>query len=303
MDYIQIDRNTDLSKLKYFTKVQFNCENCGKLYTLTFAKNRPVTFFCRGCNLKKTNLEKYGVDSYAKTEKFKNDLREHCMEKFGVDNYSKTKEFKKLLVENNRKNFGVDYLLQKPEFQEKSKKTIQEKYGVDCYFSFKGFDEQRKQTLSEKYGKDSYAKTKNFREQYRQTCLEKYGVEHYSQSTDFAQNKKTIIYENNIKFESTWELEFFNICKSLDLFIKRCDLSFEYEHDNKIHRYFPDFKVNDKIIEIKGPHFFKQDGTMQCPFDHSLDSLYEAKHQCMIKNNVIIIRERPTVEIIKVLLI
>ena len=27
---------------------------------------------------------------------------------------------------------------------------------------------------------------------------------------------------------------------------------------------------------------------MQCPFDHSQDVVYEAKHQCMLKNNVII---------------
>ena len=28
---------------------------------------------------------------------------------------------------------------------------------------------------------------------------------------------------------------------------------------------------------------------MVCPWDHTLDELYEAKHQCMIQNNIIIL--------------
>ena len=52
----------------------------------------------------------------------------------------------------------------------------------------------------------------------------------------------------------------------------------------------PDFIVEGYIVKIKGDHFFKEDGTMQNPFDHSLDGLYEAKHQCMLKNDVKIIK-------------
>lgn len=52
----------------------------------------------------------------------------------------------------------------------------------------------------------------------------------------------------------------------------------------------PDFKVNGIYVEIKGSQFFKFDGTMQNPFNHSYDGLYEAKHQCMLNNNVIIIK-------------
>ena len=51
----------------------------------------------------------------------------------------------------------------------------------------------------------------------------------------------------------------------------------------------PDFKVDGQFIELKGDQFFK-DGKMQNPYDHSQDLLYEAKHQCMIKNNVKILR-------------
>ena len=48
----------------------------------------------------------------------------------------------------------------------------------------------------------------------------------------------------------------------------------------------PDFEIDGKLVELKGDQFLKEDGTWQCPWDHSRDSLYEAKHQCAIKNNI-----------------
>ena len=68
------------------------------------------------------------------------------------------------------------------------------------------------------------------------------------------------------------------------------NISFKYEVDGIVHYYCPDFKVGDLYFEIKGDQFFKEDGTMQNPYDHSQDKLYEAKHQCMLKNDIIILR-------------
>lgn len=47
-------------------------------------------------------------------------------------------------------------------------------------------------------------------------------------------------------------------------------------------------QIDDILVEVKGDQFFKEDGTMQNPYDHTQDDLYEAKHQCMIDNNVYI---------------
>ena len=62
------------------------------------------------------------------------------------------------------------------------------------------------------------------------------------------------------------------------------ELSFEFE--NKTYHYYPDFKINDEIIEIKGDHFLTKNNKWCCPFDRSLDTLYEAKRQCALQNNV-----------------
>ena len=63
-------------------------------------------------------------------------------------------------------------------------------------------------------------------------------------------------------------------------------MSFDYVFNGKAHKYFSDFKVGDKLYEIKGDHFFK-DGKMVCPYrdmswsdeQYLLEcSKYEAKH-------------------------
>ena len=98
-------------------------------------------------------------------------------------------------------------------------------------------------------------------------------------------------YDNNI-FDSKIEMCFYIWLRDNNVsFIFKPHITFSYEFDGKIHFYIPDFKVDDYYVELKGNQFFKKDGTMQNPFDHSLDALYEAKHQCMIRNNVKIIKQ------------
>ena len=78
-----------------------------------------------------------------------------------------------------------------------------------------------------------------------------------------------------------------------------------YEYDGKTYYYIPDFLVNGRIYEVKGDMFFRINETtgkeeMFCPYGRKklgeekwnwLCGKYEAKHQCMIRNNVIILRE------------
>ena len=56
--------------------------------------------------------------------------------------------------------------------------------------------------------------------------------------------------------------------------------------------YCPDFKIGDLYFEMKGDHFFKDKNPLRemiCPYDRSLDEFYEAKHQCMLKNDIVIV--------------
>ena len=56
-----------------------------------------------------------------------------------------------------------------------------------------------------------------------------------------------------IHCDSSWELAYLVYCLEHNIDIKRCNEVRTYiAEDNKIHRYFPDFVVDNKIIEIKG---------------------------------------------------
>ena len=100
---------------------------------------------------------------------------------------------------------------------------------------------------------------------------------------------------NKIKFDSSWEIAYYIWLKDHNIdFEYQPDISFEYEYNNKKHRYYPDFLVEDEIQEIKGTHFFENcdsNNKMICPYNRDLDDFIEAKHQCMIKNNIKIITD------------
>ena len=103
-----------------------------------------------------------------------------------------------------------------------------------------------------------------------------------------------------INFDTAPELAYFIWLKDNNIdFEYHPQKFFEYEFEGRIHRYFPDFFVENKYIEIKGDQFFKPDGTMFCPYRNKTISdkiyeqrcrMYEAKQQCMTKNGVVILK-------------
>ena len=48
----------------------------------------------------------------------------------------------------------------------------------------------------------------------------------------------------------------------------------------------PDFLVENQLIEIKGRQFLNEDGTWRNPYNKNQNEICEAKHQCVLKNNV-----------------
>lgn len=51
---------------------------------------------------------------------------------------------------------------------------------------------------------------------------------------------------------STYELAFIIYCLDKEIPVKKCSYVYDYEYEGKKHKYYPDFIVNNTIIEIKG---------------------------------------------------
>lgn len=171
--------------------------------------------------VKKTNLEKYGVENVSQLESIKKKKIETVFEHYGVYDYLNSEQNKHNMYDEN----GVQKA-QSKEAKEKRKKTLLERYGTTDLFSIndnagrkksnsKEGREKAKQTLLknhgvtstwklqktkdtikktnlEKYGETCYFKTDEFKEKLKEHNIEKYGVENYFNSEDYKIKSKEV---------------------------------------------------------------------------------------------------------------
>ena len=213
------------------------------------------------------------------------------MKNYGVKNISQAEVTKKKKEQRALEKYGVKNVAQADEVKRKTAKTNVERYGATTYLHSEAGQLHVKRTCNERYGTDSFSKTQLHIEKMKAANRKNYGTDWPQQNRDFMRNMHKRYEYDGINFDSSVELALYIWCKDNDIdFTYQPDVSFNYIYDNHQHTYEPDFLVDGQLIEIKGDHFFKKDGAMQNPYDHSQDSLYEAKHQCMISNNVKIIK-------------
>ena len=194
-------------------------------------------------------------------------MKNTCQERYGVNHYSQTDEFKK-----------------------KMKQTCLERYNVENYTQTKEYLEKSKNTSKNKYGVENYSQTDECKEKMRNTCKERYGYEYYAQSPEFQKYHKKRVEYDGLTFDSSWEVIVYQYCKKYNKeFEYQPNIQLEYEYDNKKHYYQPDFLIDGQLYEVKGDQFFEGDKMIN-PYNRGQDELIESKYQCIIKNNVIILR-------------
>jgi len=120
-------------------KISTECDVCGLVKEISYTKyNKNILrggfYSCQKCSSIKrvdTCLEKYGVDNYVKTDKYKEKKKENCLEKYGVDSYLKTEDFRNKRTDTMLDKYGVENPLESPTIREKKVNTCLTKYGVD----------------------------------------------------------------------------------------------------------------------------------------------------------------------------
>ena len=261
----------------------------------------PKTFFSE-----LTNIKKYGVRNQfqrkeihdkgiiaANTEEAKQHRKETCLIKYNGECPTADKtvfeKSKTTRIQNNGQ-YWTDNMLNK------SKETKFRLYNDENYNN----REQAKETCILKYnvphpmlnkdisnklcGKLTEEEKQNRQNKTRITSLLKYNTESPNQCHEIiCKMRKKYIY-NNLKFDSSWEVAYYIWLKDHNIeFEYQPDISFEYEYNGKIHKYFPDFKINNLFYEIKGGHLLKK-----MLISNTLDN---AKYNCMLKNNITIISD------------
>ena len=133
--------------------------------------------------------------------------------------------------------------------------------------------------------------------------LKKYGVQNVNQVPEIkARGTNTAMKNNgqlfnyckykfdNRKFDSSWELMYYIYLKDhkIQFEYHKPNLSFVYYVNGYKKHYYPDFVVENEIQEIKGSQFFNDKNE---PYDCQHKLWWREKYQCMIDNNIKILRE------------
>lgn len=279
--------------------------------------------------MKETALKKYGVECFTQSDVFKEKLKENNLKKYGVENYFNSDDFKKKRedtlidkygsIENfykhqnkkaeetfkeNHKESKAEFLSnavknkygcnvqQVKEIREKTKKTCLEKYGSESPLGNKNINKKAHETFKKRYGTASTFGFNSTRQKSMKTMLERYGVEMPGLSPEIMKKAHGKYSIGNEVFDSSWELAYYIWLKDNNYnFEYHPNVKFEFIFNNKKHSCLPDFKVNNEFIEIKGGQFIDDTGIWKNPYEKTLNDLYEAKHQCLLKNNVKIITD------------
>lgn len=251
------------SKYINYQKVSFICEECGELATKSL-KLISDSLTCRKCAIKKTATEKYGsIEEMQRMNLEHGKATKKSL--YGDENFNNREK----AIQTSKERFGEHNY----NNREKNKTTLKEKYGVENISQLDSVKQKVRETKLEKYGN-----TNNY-EQMKATCLEKYGVE----NPCFL--RRTYIFDSQ-QFDSSWELYLYIFCRDFNIQLERNTADY-FEYANGL-KYYPDFKCGSVYIEVKGNHFF-ENGKMICPFDRSFDSIFQAKYECMLEHNVLVL--------------
>lgn len=237
---------------------------------------------------KRTNLSKYGCEYVSQNEEVQKKMQQSIAETF-QNNYGE----------------GISNISLIPGKYEKSVKTFQKNHNVSgdisCIFQLSGFQEYTRNYFKENYGVEYYSQTDDYKIKSVEGSLKSCGETHWTKNHDLRVKAQLRYFFNNKSYDSSWEIAYHIWCNDHGINVSyQPDIHFDYTYDNTTFYYFPDFKNDDtgEIIEIKGLQYFRNrdpNDRMICPYTQKensrhtkdwYDDQFEAKHQCMITNNV-----------------
>ena len=258
--------------------------------------------------IKKTNLELRGVEYATQSPEVKLKTIQTCLEKYGVEYVLQLEAVKKKGIETSKKHWGVEHPSQSEEVKQRVKQTYKEHYGVDHPMQTEEVKERLRKTMLDLYDAEYSLQVDEIKQKIQDTMMDKYGVLWFPQSEEY-HKKSHKPYTNpkypDMTFGSSWEFFVYDFLLENHIdFEYQPAISLPYEYKETHHTYHPDFRIGDKIVEVKGDNFFRVNEKtgkeeMFCPYrykewtDEKYDwmcGLYEAKHQCMLANNVIILK-------------
>ena len=287
-----ITKPEEINELKLRDYFKFKCVKCGNYQVKQVnSPSKLLTHKCMLCTYCLTHVDHYTKDnpkfinsfdelkSLHKNDSFMFKCRK-CNGLYTVSRFRKyrIKSYKNMLCLSC---FRREFRIRHPEIVTKSMETIRKNHGGLHNMQTK--ESRELMRLRNSSNPEVIDTLQKYRKMYPEKC-----------------QSKRIIYKN-MSFDSIPELYVYLYCVYHWIpIIRNHTIYFEYEdNENNIHRVYPDFIINCQLVEIKGAHFFRQDGTMYLPYRkpewsdeeyNYMCDLYEHKRQCLINNNVLILK-------------
>lgn len=159
------------------------CTNCSKERKNAFKDYYLYTngcssiYYCNSCKYIKseqTSIKKYGVSNPMKDIGVQEVLKKSMMDRYGVDHFSKTKKFKKQFQETCIDKWGVANPFMDNDIKEKIKNTNMERLGVYYPMQSEEVVNKSNTTCNEKWGKDKYSETEQHKENFYRLTKKRY---------------------------------------------------------------------------------------------------------------------------------
>ena len=180
-----IARNSSVKILVSCEVCKDNKSICNETYYNSFDNGGYYSCSkCKGDKSRKTNMKKYGVESYTQTEEYLEKSKKTNMKKYGVENVFQSEKIKDKIKETNLEKYGFEYNSQREDIKEKTKETNLIRYGFESHLQSDLIKDKIKETNLLKYGYENVFQSENIKNKIKETNLIKYGTEYASKNED-----------------------------------------------------------------------------------------------------------------------
>ena len=224
-----------------------------------------------------TNIEKYGYTTSFSSKETQDKVKQTIQSKYGVSNPYTADVVKQKIKKTNLKKYGVENPQQCSDIKLKTQNTNLSRYGNTCSLRGEQVKEKTKHTLVTRYGSDNIWGSEYGKQQIKKTNIKKFGCENPQQNYEIHVKTMKHYKYDSLNFDSSWELAVYIYCVDHNIRIEREPVRFKYTNSKgKNSYYFPDFIIDNELVEIKGDQFLDEDNTLKD----------KAKLKCMNEHNV-----------------
>lgn len=150
--------------------------------------------------IKKTMVERHGVEHALQSNKIKDQLKKNNLEKYGVEHVFQSDIFKQRSKDSCRKLYGTEYASSSEEVKLKRAKTNVERYGSVSPLQNSNIANKTAETLKSKYGVSTWAQSSYHIQKTQKTNIERYGSPNAMQSVESRTKlSKTLFEKRNLK--------------------------------------------------------------------------------------------------------